>query len=272
MESIIEPPRKCPSNFTKLLCRHTIEIEITDNDSDESMLQDLDSPASEAQAPKHRIIIEMSDDIKPPAKNSTEVTRQAAFEDLNWEPKVLETEAEKQAEWKKNAEWMEAEAESDQMTEAEKAEAKRQRKNELARERQCRHRALIKEQNPKPKRQGKNINEVRQKKKFTCNILINLQVLHDDDAPSELEDLADISRSGSGWKLKCNGQRSGAKQSRSKRTNWYHPFLWPAIDAAACKTHWSPTDIAKDLKLLNPALYKTINKGTISKWIDGETK
>jgi len=128
------------------------------------MSQDLDSPESVTQAPKCRIIIKMSNDIKPPTKymNSTEVTRQAAFEDLNWELKVLETEAEKQAEWKKNAEWMEAEAEPDQMTEAEKAEAKKQRQKELARERQHRRRALIKERNPKPKKHRKNINEVRQ--------------------------------------------------------------------------------------------------------------
>jgi hypothetical protein len=65
---------------------------------------------------------------------------------------------------------------------------------------------------------------------------------------------------------------NGAKQSRSKRTNWYHPFLWPAIDEAAHKTHWSPTEIEKYLKCLYPKLYNTIRKGTISKWIDKETK
>jgi hypothetical protein len=111
----------------------------------------------------------MRNDVKPPTEsmNGTEVTRQATFEDLNWEPKVLVTEAEKQAEWKKNAEWTEAEAEPDQMTQAEKAEAKRRRQTELARERQCRRRALIKEQNPKPKKHRKNINEVRQKIKYS---------------------------------------------------------------------------------------------------------
>jgi hypothetical protein len=98
-------------------------------------------------------------------------------------------------------------------------------------------------------------------------------VLQDDsDSSSELEDLADVSRYGSGWKLKRNGQRGGTKQSRSKRTNWYHPFLWTAIDAAARKAHWSPTETTKALKRLNPTLYRTIGKGTISKWIDSETK
>jgi len=44
----------------------------------------------------------MGDHIKPQTDhmNGTEVTRQAAFEDVGWEPMVLETEAEKQAEWK----------------------------------------------------------------------------------------------------------------------------------------------------------------------------
>ena len=98
-------------------------------------------------------------------------------------------------------------------------------------------------------------------------------MLYDDtNSPSELEDLADISRNGSAWKLTRNGQRGGAKQSRSKRTNWYHPFLWSAIDEAAHKTHWSPTEIEKHLKCLSPKLYNTIHKGTISKWIDKETK
>jgi hypothetical protein len=98
-------------------------------------------------------------------------------------------------------------------------------------------------------------------------------VLHDDaNSPSELEDLADVSCNGLAWKLKRNGQQGGAKQSCSKRTNWYHPFLWPAIDEAARKTHWSPTEIEKHLKRLYPKLYNTIRKSTISKWIDKETK
>jgi hypothetical protein len=110
------------------------EVEITDSDGDTS---DLDLPESVTQAQKCHVIIEMRNDVKPPTEsmNGTEVTCQAMFEDLNWEPKVLVTEAEKQAEWKKNAEWTEAEAEPDQMTQAEKAEVKRRRQTELARER-----------------------------------------------------------------------------------------------------------------------------------------
>jgi hypothetical protein len=138
-EGIIEPPKKRPNNVKNTHHKHTTEAEITNSDNDTLMSQDL--PESVTQAPKCGIIIEMSNDIKLPTKymNGTKVTRQAAFEDLNWEPRVLETEAEKQAEWEKNAEWMEVEAEPDQMTEAEKVEAKRQRQRELARERQRKH-------------------------------------------------------------------------------------------------------------------------------------
>ena len=63
--------------------------------------------------------------------NGTEVTCQAAFEDVGWEPMVLETEAEKLAEWKKNSEWMDKDTELDEMTAEEKAAAKTQRERDL---------------------------------------------------------------------------------------------------------------------------------------------
>jgi hypothetical protein len=87
------------------------------------------------------------------------------FEDVGWEPMVLETEAEKQAEWKNNSERMDANTEPDQMTAEEKVAAKWQRERDLTPERVRKHQALKKEQNPKPKKHKKNINEVRQKQK-----------------------------------------------------------------------------------------------------------
>ena len=128
------------------------------------MSEDLDLAESVTQASKSHIIIEMSNNIKSPTKgiNRTEVTHQAVFEDLDWEPKVLETRVEKQAEWKKNAEWMAAETVPNLMTEVEKAEAKRQRQKELAPKHQHKCWALIKEQKPKPKEHRKNINTVHQ--------------------------------------------------------------------------------------------------------------
>ena len=94
-----------------------------------------------AQARKFCVVIKMGDHIKPQTDhmNSTKVTCQAAFEDVGWEPMVLETEAEKQAEWKKNSEWMDANTEPDQMTAEEKVAAKRQRERDLTRERVRKH-------------------------------------------------------------------------------------------------------------------------------------
>jgi hypothetical protein len=68
----------------------------------------------------------MGDHIKPQTDhmNGTEVTCQAVFEDLDWSPIVLETDAEKQAKWEKNSEWMVENAEPDKMMAEEKAVAK----------------------------------------------------------------------------------------------------------------------------------------------------
>jgi hypothetical protein len=109
----------------------------------------------------------MGDHIKPQTgcMNGTEVTHQAAFEDVGEEPIVLETEAEKQAEWKKNSECMDEDTEPDEMMAEEKAAAKKQRERDLVQERVRKHQALKKEQNPKPKKHKKNINEVHQKQK-----------------------------------------------------------------------------------------------------------
>jgi hypothetical protein len=251
---------------------HIPDIKISDNDNNMSTSGDFDLMA---QARKSCVVIKMGDHIKPQTDhmNGTEVTLQAAFEDVGWEPMVLETEAEKQAEWKKNSEWIDANTEPDQMTAEEKVAVKRQRERDLTQEHVRKHRALKKEQNPKPKKHKKTLTKCVRNRKLTFNFIISQQVLHDDaNSPSELEDLADVSCNGSAWRLKHNGQQVRAKQSHHKCTDWCHPFLWPAIDEAACKTYWSPTKIEKHLKHLYLKLYNTICKSTISKWIDKETK
>ena len=85
------------------------------------------------QAQKSCFVIKMSDHIKPQTDqmNGTKVTRQAAFEDVGWEPMVLEMEAEKQAKWKKNSEWMDKNTEPEEMTAEEKAAAKTHRERDL---------------------------------------------------------------------------------------------------------------------------------------------
>jgi hypothetical protein len=86
------------------------------------MSQDLDLP------PKFHVTIEIRNNVKLPTKsmNGPDVTHQATFNDVGWRPKVLDTDAEKWAEWEKNSEWMEVEADPDQMTEVEKAVATKQ--------------------------------------------------------------------------------------------------------------------------------------------------
>jgi hypothetical protein len=65
----------------------------------------------------------------------------------------------------KNSEWMDANTEPDQMTTEEKVAAKKRRERDLIWEHVQKHRALKKEQNPKPKKHNKNINEACQKQK-----------------------------------------------------------------------------------------------------------
>ena len=71
--------------------------------------------------------------------NGPDVTCHATFKDLSLRPKVLETDAEKQAEWDKNSEWMEVEDDPDLMTEAEKVAATKQQQRDLAHKYQHKH-------------------------------------------------------------------------------------------------------------------------------------
>lgn len=85
---------------------------------------------------------------------------------------------------------------------------------DLAQECQCRHRVLVKEQNPKPKKWVKNINDVSQWTNLCCIAqLIFVQVLWDPGSDStELADLAELSRPNSNWKSEWNGNRGGANR------------------------------------------------------------
>ena len=96
-----------------------------------------------------------------------------------------------------------------------------------------------------------------------------VQVLRDDEpGPStSLADVAELSRSGKDWRLVRNGKKGGAVQARSKRTNWYHPFLWTSIDNAMRKNAWSATYTVKQLQREQPKLFSKITKGVIQKWI-----
>lgn len=102
-----------------------------------------------------------------------------------------------------------------------------------------------------------------------------MQVLrnnHSAGDSDDLEDRAEISRPKSNWKGERNGKRGGARQEKHKRTNWYHPFLFSIIDRTACLVGWSPQSIVNRLSLDHPRLFRDLNRGTVYKWIDKDTK
>lgn len=96
-----------------------------------------------------------------------------------------------------------------------------------------------------------------------------VQVLRDDEPglSTSLGDVAEVSRSGKDWRLVRNGKKGGAVQAKSKRTNWYHPFLWASINDAMRKNAWSATYTVKQLQREQPTLFSKITKGVIQKWI-----
>ena len=65
-----------------------------------------------------------------------------------------------------------------------------------------------------------------------------------------------------GKPIKKQGQL--VERHRNGRTDWFHPARWATIDSLAQKYNWSPADIAKHL----PSTLGTLNKGTVSRWID----
>jgi hypothetical protein len=79
---------------------------------------------------------------------------------LRWNPQRIETESEKQAHWKKEAEEMRDEWEADRAQDTADKMVRLQRKKDLARERQRRHREKVKQQNPRSGKKGKNVNDV----------------------------------------------------------------------------------------------------------------
>jgi hypothetical protein len=91
--------------------------------------------------------------------STTNPDRQASFEDLLWNLKRLKTESEKKAYRMKQAEDMQEERAADRAQDA-ADKMERQRKKDLARERQHRHCALVRQQNLKPAKKVRNVNDV----------------------------------------------------------------------------------------------------------------
>lgn len=73
------------------------------------------------------------------------------------------------------------------------------------------------------------------------------------------------------WRVERNGTRNGAKHSRAKTTNWYHPFLWVHIDRLAPRVDWSSAQMEKVLSRDFPQLFSNINRGTIWRWFEKDS-
>ncbi|KAJ3966365.1 hypothetical protein EV361DRAFT_973635 [Lentinula raphanica] len=83
----------------------------------------------------------------------------------------------------------------------------------------------------------------------------------------EQSDLATVSRAGfESWRNTRNGTQGGATRDRPTRTNWWHPFLWPAIDDAMRRADWSPEACVRILHRDHPQLYSHLHRGTVWKW------
>lgn len=127
---------------------------VIDSDDDMETLPENDKPK------RSLIDVQISKQPRSPDArlNGPKATRQAAFEDLDWVPKILATEDEKQAQWKKAAESDRVEAEAERDKQAAEKREKRARELELNRERQRRYRAA----HPKPaKKSRRTIDQVR---------------------------------------------------------------------------------------------------------------
>lgn len=67
------------------------------------------------------------------------------------------------------------------------------------------------------------------------------------------------------WKVHRNGTRKGSVEKPHRNTNWYHPFLWKRIDAAARRTHFALSALVQVLKLEDSVLFKSLWPSTVDK-------
>ncbi|KAJ6472516.1 hypothetical protein C8R45DRAFT_1164232 [Mycena sanguinolenta] len=134
---------------------------------------------------------------------------------------------------------------------------KQQRTRELAAERQRQHRAKKKAENDQDSEDlpdDKNANVVWPR---GADALARERVI----------DVPEISRAGTqGWRMQRNGTRGGAVQKKAVSMNYFNPFLFMHIDKAMVRTGWSPTAAVDFLQHEHPVLYKSLRKGTISRW------
>lgn len=64
-----------------------------------------------------------------------------------------------------------------------------------------------------------------------------------------------------------------ASRQRAVRTNWFHPTRWSTINAAGLRANFSSAHEIVRLAKLAPGgeeIFKTLDRGTVHKWIDKE--
>jgi flagellar biosynthesis GTPase FlhF len=89
---------------------------------------------------------------------------------------------------------------------------------------------------------------------------------HQSSALTQAE-VATTSQAGyEGWQEKRNGVLGGKVKPGAVQTNWFHPFLWVAIDNAMCQANWSCEEAVKILQRECPELYGKISHGVVWKW------
>lgn len=132
---------------------------------------------------------------------------------------------------------------------------KKQKKRDLGRERARKFRERAKAAKPKAKA-----------------ILLGYDLQPTSANSLQVTDVAEISHVGSKWKKNRNGKWNGVRQKPFSRVNWYHPFLWAHIDRVAPTVGWSPQLIVKSLQRDFPALFSSLHRGTVAKWISKNNK
>ncbi|KAJ6460178.1 hypothetical protein C8R45DRAFT_1109067 [Mycena sanguinolenta] len=134
-------------------------------------------------------------------------------------------------------------------------EEKEERKRQLTAERQRRHRAK--------KRAKKDEEELLDDN----NVNVVLCRGADAQAREHAIDVAGVSRPGTQrWRGKRNGTKGGAVQKKAATVNYYHPFLFMHIDKAMACMGCSLTAAVNLLQHDYPVLFKSLRKGTISRW------
>ncbi|KAF8196183.1 hypothetical protein BJ912DRAFT_1056612 [Pholiota molesta] len=146
---------------------------------------------------------------------------------------------------------------------------KRMRQTEGARERQAKKRQLGKDLDFEAGRRDRDGKLIK--------VSPSLSSLLSDPPPSSLN-VAEASRPKRSLHEQERQQRGKVGRPRvsiykpASQTNWMSPLLWIHIDRAAtrCLPKMSPAEICRELKKVDPVLFKALHPQTLRKWIDSK--